>query len=104
MTKYFSVPLEAGSEVEILFEQRNSGAEAQAFGFADDVIEKSAATMGEALDMVRSIATCAMHKLKDLDVAGAEATIGLKLSGKGKFVLAEVNAEATLSVKITLKK
>lgn len=101
MSRLISVKLDPDSDVEILFAAPKEGADA--FG-VDDVIERSSATLSSGLDMVRAIAECAQAKLRDLDVAGAEATISLKLSGKGKFVVAEASAEAALSVKITLKK
>ena len=47
--------------------------------------------------------TEAVDKLGALDLQGIEATVGLKLSAKGKFVVAEASAEATLSVKFTIK-
>ena len=103
MTKILAVRLDADTDVELLFAApKDEGAEA--FGVMDDVIEKSEATLSGALDMVRSIAMCAKDKLDGLDVSGIEATVGLKLSGKGKFIIAEATAEATLNVKITLKK
>lgn len=102
MSRMFKVKLDPDSEVEILFAAPKEGG-AEAFGAVDDVIEQSATTLSGALDMVRAIAVCARDKFKDLDVVGAEANIGLKLSGKGKFIVAEASAEATLNVKITLK-
>jgi hypothetical protein len=103
MSKMFAVKVDPDSDIQILFAAPSEGG-AGAYGVVEDIIEKSGSTLSGALDMVRSIAVCASNKLKDLDVAGAEATVGLKLSGKGQFIVAEASAEATLTVKITLKK
>lgn len=74
-----------------------------AYGAIDDLIERGASTLSEAMEMIRAIGKCAVDKLGDLDLQGIEATVGLKLSAKGKFVVAEASAEATLSVKFTIK-
>jgi len=103
MTKLFAVQLEPHSDIELLF-AAPTGDGATAYGAIDEIVERSSETLSGALDMVRSVAICARDKLADLDVAGAEATIGLKLSGKGKFIVAEAAAEATLNIKITLKR
>ena len=104
MSKLFEVKLDDSSEVQILIAPTRELGGAETWSVGDDVIERSTATLSGALDMVRAIGQSAIKKLGDLDVASTEATVGLKLTGKGKFVVAEAGAEATLSVKFIIRK
>jgi hypothetical protein len=102
MSKLFAVKLDTHSDVEILF---SAPIDAGPAPYAlEDIIEKGATTLSAALEMVRAVGQCAVQKLGDLDVESAEATVGLKLTAKGKFVVAEASADATLNVKFILKR
>jgi hypothetical protein len=94
MAKLFAVTVSPDSDMEILIEAPRDGA--APYAVADDLIEKGATTLSAALDIARSIGQCANEKLRDLD---AEITVGLKLSAKGKFIVAEAGTEATITVK-----
>lgn len=96
------VQLEPGSAGEILFAAPLDG-EARAFGVVSETLERSGSTLSAALGMVRAVAETATKTLSELKVAGVELTVGVKLTGKGQFVIAECSAEASLNVKITLK-
>ncbi len=104
MGKLYAIRLDEHSEAELLVSPSLEGAEAQAWNVDEEVVERGTATLSQALEMVRAIGQCAIGKLADLDVESTEATIGLKLTGKGKFVVAEVGAEATLNVKFKINK
>lgn len=103
MGKLIAVPLTSDSDVEIMFSTPTAGGP-KGFAFTDDVIEKGSSTLASAMDMVRAIGQCAADKLAGLDIESAEASVGIKLTGTGKFVVAEASAEASLTVKFVLKR
>jgi len=102
MGTLFAVPLDDRGDAEIVFEARSLGGPA-AFGAAEDLIQRGTESLSSAMDMIRSVGKCAIDKLSDLDLESAEASVGLKLTATGKFVVAEAGAEATLNVKFVLK-
>lgn len=104
MSKIFSIKIDENSDAEVMVMPSQGNVGAQAWGTDADIVERASGTLAGALDMVRMIGQCAVTKFSDLDVQSVEATVGLKLTGKGKFVIAEASAEATLNVKFTLKR
>lgn len=103
MGTHFLVPLSSGGAAEVVFEGPAPPG-AQGYGVADDFAKRSVDTLEDALNMVKAVGECAVRTLSGLNVDATEATIGLKISAKGKFVIAETTAEASLSVKFVLKK
>ena len=103
MSKLVSVRLDESSDFEIFFASRDATG-ARAYSLADDLVLRSTKTLSSALDMVRAVGKCASEKLGDLDMETVEATVGLKMTGKGQFVVAEAGVEASISVKFVLKK
>jgi NTP-dependent ternary system trypsin peptidase co-occuring protein len=65
--------------------------------------QKAQESLEEVLDQVRGMAEVLGAKLAGLDFAAAEATFGVSFTGKGKFIVAEASASASISVKIALK-
>jgi O-acetyl-ADP-ribose deacetylase (regulator of RNase III) len=104
MGKVFAIKIDENSEIEVLVAGANDQSGAKAFGTDSEIIERGSSTLASALEMVRTIGQCAITKLANLDVESVETTVGLKLTGKGKFVVAEASAEASLTVKLTLRK
>ena len=103
MSTLFSVPLDDSGRAEIVFAAPSVGGPA-AYGAAEDVVRRSADTLAAAMGMIRSVGQCAIDTLSGLDLESAEASVGLKLTATGNFVIAEAGAEATLNVKFVLKK
>lgn len=98
MSNIISVPFSGG---EILFAPAGSGG-AQAFS-GNQSVTKAVESLDQALDQVHNIASAMSERLVDLDFETAEATLGLKVTGKGKFIVAEASAEASLGFKIVFK-
>ena len=93
-----SVPFSGG---EILFAAAGkTGAEAFS---GKQTISKAEDSLDEALDMVQKIAVAMSDRLSELQFESAEANLGLKITGKGKFIVAEASAEASLGFKIVFK-
>lgn len=76
-------------------------------GVADNdpetIIGKAEATLEQVLDSIARIGTAASEKLSQLNIDQADLEIGIKFGASGGFFFAEVAAEATLTVKISLK-
>ncbi len=102
MSKLFVVPLSGGSDVEILF----SAPKVQGpvgYALQDEIIERAADTLAGALDMMRHIGQCATERFAALATDAVEVKVGLNLNAKGKFVVAEASAAASLEVKFTIR-
>lgn len=102
MPTLFTVKLDPNSDNEILFATRASR-EAGGFGVEDEIVKKGVDTVQNALEMIKTIGRCAATKLHDFGAELTEATVGLKLTGTGKFVVAEAAAEAALEVKFVFR-
>jgi hypothetical protein len=101
MTDLVEVPLGGGQEGTITFAAAGSrgpraysGAQPPQMG--QDSFEK-------ALDSVRLLADVMVRKLADLEFSSAEASFGISFTGKGKFIVAEASAQASVTVKIAFK-
>jgi hypothetical protein len=70
---------------------------------ADASIGKAADSLDAALRVVRELGTAMANQLRGLEVAGAEATFGISFTGKGKFIVAEASAAASLTFKLTFR-
>jgi hypothetical protein len=57
-----------------------------------------------ALGLVGRVAASLERSLEKLEFAKAEATIGIKLSAEGSFIVAKSSAEASISVTLSLSK
>jgi hypothetical protein len=98
MAKIVEVPFDGGT---IQFAVGKAGGP-QAFG-ADDIIEKAVDRLEDALSIVRRMGQSFAQQLTELKCQSAEASFGITLTGKGKFIVAEASAEASLSVKLIFK-
>lgn len=67
------------------------------------MLGKAEDTLEQAVDTVIQVATAFGGRLAKVDFDSAEVSLGIKISGKGKFIVAEAAAEASLSVKIVFK-
>lgn len=98
MTNVIEVPFEGGT---ILFSApRSEGG--RAFG-TDEVIEQAADRFEDALSLMRRIGERMVDELTTLKCQSAEVSFGLTLSAKGKFIVAEASAQASLTVKLVFK-
>ena len=68
--------------------------------YTPKTITKAAETLDEVLDQVRRMGEAMAKRLADLKYASAEASFGIKVTGKGKFIVAEASAEASLTFKL----
>jgi Trypsin-co-occurring domain 1 len=102
MKKLFVVPLSQGSNVEVLFAapqpQGPTG-----YATQGEIIEKAVDTLEVAFDTIRQIGLTAVERFAGLSAEAVEIKVGVGLSGKGKFIVAEASAEASLEVKFTIK-
>lgn len=99
MEKLVEVPFEGGT---ILFEHRDP-AGPQAHAGPGEVVVKAEQQLGAAFDMVKLIGEQMSARLRGLKFESAEAKFGIKFSGKGKLVVAEASAEASIEVKLVYK-
>lgn len=98
MSKIVEVPFKGGT---VLFEAPEP---AGARGFsAEGVIERAEDSLEGAIETVCRIGETFAEQLRTLPFEAAEVSLGVKVSGKGKFIVAEASAEASLTVKITFK-
>jgi Trypsin-co-occurring domain 1 len=98
MGNLVAVPFKGGS---ILFAPAGSSGPEAFTG--KDLVTTAVESLEEALDQVRQIGTAMATKLAGLDFATAEATLGIKVTAKGKFIVAESSAEASLTFKLVFK-
>jgi hypothetical protein len=75
---------------------------AQAFTGSNTIV-KATQTFEEVLDTARSLGDTMAEKLKGLNFANAEASFGVKFTGKGGFIIAEASAEASFTIKFVFK-
>ena len=68
----------------------------------EEVIAKAGESLEKSLALVQRIAKAVSSKLQDTKARSAEVTFSVKITGKGKFVVAEAAGEAHLQVKLTL--
>lgn len=98
MARILEVPFEGGT---VLFEASEPDG---ARGFsAGDVLDRAEDTLDDAVATVVRVGKAFLGQLDALPFDSAEVTLGIKISGKGKFIVAEAAAEASLGVKITFK-
>ena len=71
---------------------------------AATVVERASETLEKALEMVKSMAAAIGKQISEIDCAGAEATFGLSVTGKGRFIVAEASAESSIEIKLTFKR
>ena len=69
----------------------------------DDRIQDAEASFEDVLATVQRVAASLHDALAAAPVDTAEVEFGLKFSGKGTIFVVEASAEATLSVRLTLK-
>ena len=98
MSKIVEVPFRGGV---VLFEAPETGG-ARAFS-VDSVIERAEDSLDDAIATVCRVGEAFAEQLKTLHFDAAEVTLGVKIAGKGRFIVAEASAEASLQVKITFK-
>lgn len=96
MADLVEVPFDGGT---ILFAVAGSEGP-RAFGGVPTVVA-AVETFDQVLDQVRAIGETVARKLAGLEYASAEAAFGIKVTGKGKFIVAEASAEASLTFTLT---
>jgi len=102
MPRLFVVPVSDGSEAEIMFRApKDEGPTGYSTG--SEIIEKAADTLVGAFDLVRRVGHCAAEQFAALAMDAVEVKIGLSLNAKGKFIVAEAGATASVEVKFTIK-
>lgn len=100
--KLFAVPLSEESSFEVLFAtpQRQGPT---GYGTQGEIIEKAVDTLEAALDTIRQIGLTAVDRFAGVSAESVEIKVGVVLSGKGKFIVAEASAGASIEVKFTIK-
>jgi Trypsin-co-occurring domain 1 len=68
----------------------------------EQVIAKAGESLENSLALVQRIAKAISAKLQDTRARSAEVSFSVKISAKGKFVVAEAAGEAHLQVRLTL--
>lgn len=68
-----------------------------------DSIKKATENLDEVLDRVILLGEAMARKLEGLDLASAEVSFGISFTGKGKFIIAEASANASLTFKLSFK-
>lgn len=102
MEKLFVVPLSKDSNIDVLFATpRPQGP--MGYAAQSEIIEKAIDTLEGALDTIRQIGLTAVEQFAGLSAEAIEVKVGLTLSGKGKFIVAEASAAASIEVKFTIK-
>jgi hypothetical protein len=96
MADLVEVPFKGGT---IVFAAGSSGPRA----YTTSVTEKAAESLEAALDMVKSMADAMSARLDGIKCNGAEASFGITVTGKGRFIVAEASAQASITVKLTFK-
>lgn len=99
MADLLEVPFSGGT---ILFAAAGSSGP-RAYTTAN-VIEKAQDTLEDAIEMVKSMGNAISKQMSEIQCNGAEATFGIKITGTGKFIVAEASAEASLQIKLTFAK
>lgn len=99
MADLIEVPFNGGT---VLFAATGSSDGPEAYG-GTSVSVKAQETFEQALDAVRALGEVMAGKLKGLEFASAEASFGISFTGKGKFIVAEASAQASVTVKLTFK-
>jgi hypothetical protein len=70
---------------------------------ADEVVVKAEAPLEAGLQVLGRIARATRAAFNDASVSGAEVTLNLQITGKGRFVVAELSAAAHFTVKLVLR-
>lgn len=100
MTDLVTVRFKSG---HIEFAPAGAGANGpQAFTGAEKVVE-AMDSLEKVFDRVREMGETFADKLKDLKFSSAEASFGVSVTAKGKFIVAEASAQASISVKLVFK-
>ena len=87
MAELIEVPFKGGN---LVFAAAGSDG-AQAYSAASAVI-RATETLDEILDTIKSLGSTMAEKLAGIEFAQAEASFGIKFTGKGKFIVAEASA------------
>ncbi|MGO4441015.1 CU044_2847 family protein [Rhizobium sp. RAF56] len=103
MAKEFLVEIAPNTKAVVIFSSSNAGADPKAWSVQDDILERASDTFAGALEMIRYIGECADEQLAAMKAEGIEVKVGLNLNAKGKFVVAEASAMASIEVKFTIK-
>lgn len=98
MAELVEVPFEGGS---LLFAAAGSDGPSAFTGAA--TVARATESLDGILDQVANLGALMRRKLASVDFDSAEASIGIKVTGKGKFIVAEASAEASLTVKLHFK-
>ena len=103
MAKEFLVDIAPNTKAAVIFSASNAGSDPKAYGLQDDLLERASDTFVGALEMIRYIGECADEQLAAMKAEGIEVKVGLNLNAKGKFVVAEASAMASVEVKFMIK-
>jgi hypothetical protein len=98
MADLVEVPFDGGT---LLFAAAGSEG-AQAFSTGTVTI-KATETFNEVLASVVAMGEQIARQISTLKCDSAEASFGIKFTGKGKFIVAEASAEASLTIKLVFK-
>ena len=98
MADLLRVPIKDGA---ILFAAAGSTGP-EAYTGAERIAE-AASTFNEVLDTIRAMGEQMSESLSDLEFAEAEASFGISFTGKGRFIVAEASAQASLTVTMKFK-
>lgn len=94
MGKLYEVPFEGGV---IVFAAADGGPSAYS---AATPIARASQSLEEAFEMVKAMGAVVARRLSEIECKSAEATFGITLSGKGRFIVAEVGTEASIEIKL----
>lgn len=97
MADLIEVPINNGT---LLFAAAGSTG-AQAYG-GQEIVAKATETFDHILDQVCELGGTIAKKLDGLKQYNSEVTFGIKVTGKGKFIIAETYAEASITIKLTI--
>jgi hypothetical protein len=98
MADLIEVPIKGGT---LVFAAAGSEGP-QAFS-GGSLTERATESIEQVLDGVRNLGETIAGKLSNLGYADAEVCFGIKVTGTGKFIVAEASTEASISIKLLLK-
>jgi Trypsin-co-occurring domain 1 len=67
-------------------------------------VAKAAETLDSVLEKVKRLGTKLGQTFSEIRCDSAEATFGIKVTGKGNFIVAEAGTTASLQIKIRFKR
>lgn len=100
MSHLIEVPFAGGSITVATIKEQD---DAQAYGIGE-LVDKAEDSIEDMLNTVKSLGKSIAESLKEMECSSAEVSLGVGFTGKGKFIVAEASAAASLNIKLTFDK